>query len=56
MVNNDCLQDLRVLYTFAPNKPFGSLLDISPSKYKFSETFNSEYKLKYGSEIKKVNH
>ena len=25
MVNNDYQQDLRVLYTFVPNKPFGSL-------------------------------
>ena len=24
IVNNDCQQDSRVLYTFAPNKPFGS--------------------------------
>ena len=25
IVNNDYQQDLRVLYTFVPNKPFGSL-------------------------------
>ena len=31
IVNNDYQQDWRVLYTFVPNKPFGSL------------TFNSEY-------------
>ena len=30
IVNNDYLQDSRVLYTFVPNKPFGSLLEISP--------------------------
>ena len=30
IVNNDCQQDSRVLYTFAPKKPFGSLLEISP--------------------------
>ena len=28
-VNNDCQQDSRALYTFAPNKSFGQLLDIS---------------------------
>ena len=28
--NNDYQQDLRVFYTFAPNKSFGQLLDISP--------------------------
>ena len=43
MVNNDCQQDSRVLYTFVPNKPFGSLLDISPSNHIFLKTFNSEY-------------
>ena len=43
MVNNDYQQDLRVLYTFVPNKSFGSLLDISPSNHIFLKTFNSEY-------------
>ena len=43
MVNNDYQQDSRVLYTFVPNKSFGSLLDISPSNYTFLKTFNSEY-------------
>ena len=31
MVNNDYQQHSGVLYTFVPNKSFGSLLDISPS-------------------------
>ena len=43
MVNNDYQQDSRVLYTFVPNKSFGSLLDISPSNHIFFKTFNSEY-------------
>ena len=43
MVNNDYQQDSRVLYTFIPNKPFGSLLDVSPTNHIFSKTFNSEY-------------
>ena len=43
MVNNDYQQDSRVLYTFVPNKPFGSLLDISPTNHIFLKTFNSEY-------------
>ena len=30
-VNNDYQQDSRVLYTFVPNKPFGSLLENSPT-------------------------
>ena len=29
IVNNDYQQDSRVLYIFVPNKPFGSLLEIS---------------------------
>ena len=28
---------------FAPNKPFGSLLEISPTNHFFLKTFNSEY-------------
>ena len=43
MVNNDDQHDSRVLYTFVPNKSFGSLLDISPSNHIFLKTFNSEY-------------
>ena len=43
MVNNDYQQDSRVLYTFVPNKPFGSLLDISPTNDIFLKAFNSEY-------------
>ena len=43
MVNNDYQHDSRVLYTFVPNKSFGSLLDISHSNRIFLKTFNSEY-------------
>ena len=43
MVNNDYQHDSRVLYTFVPNKSFGSLLDIFPSNYIFLKTFYSEY-------------
>ena len=35
IVNNDYQQDSRVLYTFVPNKPFGSLLEISPTNNVF---------------------
>ena len=35
IVNNDYQQDSRVLYTFVPNKPFGSLLEISPTNQVF---------------------
>ena len=42
-INNDYQQDSRVLYTFVPNKPFGSLLEISPTNHIFLKTFNSEY-------------
>ena len=43
IVDNDYQQDSRVLYTFVPNKPFGSLLEISPTNNIFLKTFNSEY-------------
>ena len=35
IVNNDYQQDSRVLCTFLPNKPFGSLLEISPTNHLF---------------------
>ena len=47
IVNNDYQQDSRVLYTFVPNKPFGSLLEISP-------TNQNMMKLEYGLLIKIV--
>ena len=43
IVNNDYQQDSRVLYTFVPNKPFSSLLEISPTNHIFFKAFNSEY-------------
>ena len=43
IVNNDYQQDSKVVYTFVPNKPFGSLLEISPTNNIFLKTFNSEY-------------
>ena len=43
IVNNDHQQDSRVLYMSVSNKPFGSLLEISPTNHIFLKTFNSEY-------------
>ena len=43
LVNNDYQQDSRILYTFVPNIPFGSLLEISPTKHIVLKTFNSEF-------------
>ena len=43
LVNNDYQEDSSVLYTFLPNKPFGSLLKISPKNHIFLKTFNSEF-------------
>ena len=43
LVNNDYQQDSRILYTFVPNKTFGSLLEISPTNHVFLKTFNSEF-------------
>ena len=41
IVNNDYQRDLRVLHTFAPNKSFGDLLDISPKNFIFLKAFKS---------------
>ena len=35
LVNNEYQQDSRTLYTFVPNKHFGSLLVISPKAISF---------------------
>ena len=43
IVNTDYQQDSRVLYTFVPNKPFDSLLEISPANHIFLKIFNSEF-------------
>ena len=43
IVNNDYQQYSRVLYTFVPNKPFDSILEISPTNHIFLKTFNSEF-------------
>ena len=43
LVNNDCQQDSRILYTFVPNKTFGRLLEISPTNQVFLKIFNSEF-------------
>ena len=42
-VNKDYQQDSRVLNTFVPNKPFGSLLEILPTNHIILKTFNSEF-------------
>ena len=43
LVNIDYQQDSRILYTFVPNKTFGSLLVISPTNHVFLKTFYSEF-------------
>ena len=43
LVNNDYQQDSKILYTFVPNKPFGSLSEISLTNHIFLRTFNSEF-------------
>ena len=43
LINNNYLQNSRILYTLVPNKAFGSSLEISPPNHIFSKTFNSEF-------------
>ena len=57
LVNNDYQQNSRILYTFVPNKTFGSLLEISPPNHVFLKTLILNFKKsKYGLQIKQVNH
>ena len=43
IVNSYLKQDLRVLYTFVPNKALGQLLDISRKKAIFLKILDSEF-------------
>ena len=43
IINNDYKQDSRVLYTFAPNKSFGELLNTSPNSFMFLKSLSSEF-------------
>ena len=45
IVNNDYQQVSRVLYTFIPNKSFGSLLEVSPSNRIFLKSLRSEFQV-----------
>ena len=58
IVNNDYQKDSRVLYTFVPNKPFGSLLEISPTNFIFLKALivQNFQMFKYGLQVKIVNH
>ena len=42
-VNNNYQQNSQILYTFVPNKLFGSLLEVSSPNHIFLKTFNSEF-------------
>ena len=37
------INKIQEYYMFVPNKPFGSLLESSPTNHIFLKTFNSEY-------------
>ena len=43
IVNNNYQQNSRVLYTFVPNKSFAQFLDISPKRFIFLKTFDSNF-------------
>ena len=43
LVHNDYQQDSRILYTFVPNKSFGSLLEISRTDHNVLKIFYSEF-------------
>ena len=57
LVNNDYQQDSRLLYKFVPSKPFGSLLEISPTNHIFLKHLIQGFKKsEYGLLIKLVSH
>ena len=57
IANNDYQQDLRVLYKFVPNQPFGQFLEISPANFIFLKYLIQSFKpLKHVLQIKTVNH
>ena len=43
VANNSHQQNVRVLYTFVPDKSFGQLLDILLKNFVFLKTFDSEF-------------
>ena len=43
-VNNNYQKNSRILYTFVPNKPFGSLLEISPPNHIFQKHLIQNFK------------
>ena len=43
LVKNDCQYASKVLFTFAPNKKFGKLLNISPHVFTMMNTINTEF-------------
>ena len=43
LANNNYQQNSRILCKFVQNKPFGSLLEISPPNHIFLKTFNSQF-------------
>ena len=56
IANNNSHQNSTVLYTFVSNKSLDQLSIISPKKFKFLKTFESNFhKLKYGLLIKVLN-
>ena len=43
IVNDNYQQNSRILYRFVPNKPFDSLLEISPPNHIFLKTLSSKF-------------
>ena len=57
LANNNYQQNSRILYTFVPKKPFGSLLEISPPSHIFLKHLTQNFKKsKYGLQIKIAYH
>ena len=46
LVNKDYQQNSRILYTFVSNRPFGSLLEVSPTSHIFFKLFQEFQEIK----------
>ena len=43
LINNNCQQALKVLFTFVPNKHFGQLINIAPDSLRMLTRNNTEF-------------
>ena len=56
VVNNNCQQGTKVLFTFIPDKQFGQLITVSTHSLTVLKTITQNFRsLKYGLQIKTID-